>query len=65
MDNPMADQKEYRPPTQSQNLNMLAESIPNSTTAFVLVDKATKCFAICAFCKSATLRVVSTEMLGA
>lgn len=45
--NPMADQREYLPPTQSQNLNMFAVSIPNDDTAFEFVDKATKCLATC------------------
>lgn len=35
------------PPTQSQNSNMFAVSIPNSLTAFPLVDSAAKCFATC------------------
>ncbi len=38
----MADHREYLPPTQSQNLNMLSGSIPNSVTAASLVDSATK-----------------------
>lgn len=45
MDKPIADQSEYRPPTQSQNSNIFALSIPNSVTLVSLVDKATKCFA--------------------
>ena len=32
VDRPMAESIEYRPPTQSQNPNMLAVSIPNSDT---------------------------------
>ena len=42
-DSPMAESYEYRPPTQSQNSNMLAGSIPNWATSSVLVDTATKC----------------------
>src|SRR5665213_1093129 len=42
---PMAESYEYRPPTQSQNPNVLAASIPNSVTACSLVDTATKCLA--------------------
>mmetsp|Transcript_49054 Transcript_49054/g.59383 ORF Transcript_49054/g.59383 Transcript_49054/m.59383 type:complete len:272 (+) Transcript_49054:811-1626(+) len=43
---PMADQREYRPPTQSQNPNMLFVSIPNSLTPLALVLRAAKCFAM-------------------
>ena len=32
-DRPMAESIEYRPPTQSQNSNMLAVSMPNSATS--------------------------------
>src|SRR6185369_7790049 len=45
IERPMEDHNEYRPPTQSQNTNMFSEAIPNSVTAFVLVETATKCFA--------------------
>ena len=45
MDSPMALQKLYLPPTQSQNSNMFSLAMPNSTTAFSLVDRATKCLA--------------------
>ena len=38
----MAESMEYRPPTQSQNSNMLAGSIPNFVTPSVLVETATK-----------------------
>src|SRR5579885_227632 len=41
-DRPMAESNEYRPPTQSQNSNMLAGSIPKSATRSALVDTATK-----------------------
>jgi hypothetical protein len=51
MERPMADQSEYRPPTQSQNLNMFDEEIPNEVTAEVLVERATKCLATCSFCE--------------
>ena len=44
-DRPIAESKEYRPPTQSQNSNMLAVSIPNPVTFSAFVDSATKCFA--------------------
>ncbi len=42
-DRPIAESYEYRPPTQSQNSNMLSGSIPNSVTFSALVDRATKC----------------------
>ena len=42
----MALQRLYLPPTQSQNPNMLLVSIPNSETAFELVDSAAKCLAM-------------------
>ncbi len=45
LDSPMAESIEYRPPTQSQNPNMFAVSIPNSETRSALVDTATKWFA--------------------
>ena len=45
MDIPIADHSEYLPPTQSQNSNILASSIPNSFTLVAFVDKAMKCFA--------------------
>ena len=45
---PIAESKEYRPPTQSQNPNMFAGSIPNSVTSASFVDTATKCFAMAA-----------------
>ena len=45
VDNPIADSIEYRPPTQSQNSNMLAVSMPNFWTSAAFVDTATKCFA--------------------
>ena len=38
---------EYRPPTQSQNSNMLFLSIPNFTTSASFVLSAMKCCAIC------------------
>ena len=41
----MAESIEYRPPTQSQNPNMLAVSMPNFDTSVALVETATKCFA--------------------
>src|SRR6201999_3847158 len=44
-DSPIAESTEYRPPTQSQNPNMLAVSMPNSSTSFLLVETATKCLA--------------------
>lgn len=46
IDKPIADHKEYLPPTQSQKTNIFFSSIPNSFTFSVFVDKATKCFAI-------------------
>mmetsp|Transcript_12914 Transcript_12914/g.42943 ORF Transcript_12914/g.42943 Transcript_12914/m.42943 type:complete len:298 (+) Transcript_12914:781-1674(+) len=46
---PIADQDEYRPPTQSQKPNMLfCSSMPNSFTALPLVESAAKCFAMAA-----------------
>mmetsp|Transcript_9781 Transcript_9781/g.20303 ORF Transcript_9781/g.20303 Transcript_9781/m.20303 type:complete len:236 (-) Transcript_9781:235-942(-) len=42
---PMALQSEYRPPTQSQNPNMLVVSIPNLETPAAFVERAAKCFA--------------------
>ena len=41
----MAESIEYRPPTQSQNPNMFAVSMPNFATRSALVDTATKCLA--------------------
>src|SRR5579884_2860059 len=45
---PIAESTEYRPPTQSQNPNMLAVSMPNSSTSFLFVETATKCLATAA-----------------
>src|SRR5690606_4579869 len=45
MDRPIADHKEYRPPTQSQNSNMFLVSIPKAATPFSLVLSAAKCLA--------------------
>ena len=45
MESPIAESIEYRPPTQSQNPNMLFVSIPNAATFSAFVDTATKCFA--------------------
>ncbi len=42
MGRPIALHSEKRPPTQSQNPNMLAVSMPKSRTAAALVDTATK-----------------------
>ena len=38
----------YLPPTQSQNSNMFASSMPNLVTSSLLVESATKCLATCA-----------------
>jgi len=46
---------EYRPPTQSQNPNMLAVSIPNSATFAAFVDTATKCRPTAASSPSASI----------
>ena len=46
MDKPIALHKEYLPPTQSQNSNILALSIPNAVTDFSLVLSAAKCLAM-------------------
>ena len=43
---PIADHKEYLPPTKFQNSNILFVSIPNSATFSLFVDKATKWFLI-------------------
>src|ERR1700722_5827061 len=45
VDSPIAEPIEYRPPTQSQNPNMFAVSMPNLATRSALVDTATKCLA--------------------
>ncbi len=45
-DSPMAEDTEYRPPTQSQNSNMLSAEMPNSATFSAAVDTATKCEAM-------------------
>ena len=45
VDSPMAESIEYRPPTQSQNPNMFAVSMPNSATRSAFVETATKCLA--------------------
>src|SRR6266853_6134785 len=45
VERPIAESIEYRPPTQSQNPNMLAVSMPNAETFSALVETATKCFA--------------------
>ena len=44
----MADQREYRPPTQSQKTNMFRVSMPNFSTSRALVERATKCRATAA-----------------
>ena len=49
VESPIADDIEYRPPTQSQNSNMLAVSIPNFATSRAFVEIATKCLAIAVF----------------
>ena len=38
----MAESMEYRPPTQSQNSNIFAVSIPNCATSDAFVETATK-----------------------
>ncbi len=53
-DRPIAEPTEYRPPTQSQNPNMFAGSIPNSATLVALVDTATKCAATASSPRAAT-----------
>src|ERR1700733_8040708 len=52
VERPMAESIEYRPPTQSQNPNMLAVSMPNSETSLAFVDTATKCLATAALSPS-------------
>src|SRR5258706_508557 len=49
IDRPMEDHNEYRPPTQSQKANIFSEAMPKDVTAFVLVDRATKCLATSPF----------------
>ena len=48
VDRPIAASIEYRPPTQSQNPNVLAASMPNFVTPAMLVETATKCLATAA-----------------
>ena len=45
VDRPIAESIEYRPPTQSQNPNMFAVSMPKAETFSAFVETATKCFA--------------------
>lgn len=45
---PIADHREYLPPTQSQKPNILFVSMPNSDTFAALVLRATKCLATAA-----------------
>lgn len=47
-DVPITESTEYRPPTQSQNPNALAGSMPNTATLSSAVDTATKCCATAA-----------------
>ena len=61
MDNPIEDQSEYRPPTQSQKPNMFPVSIPKSRTFVLLVEMATKCFLICSFLASELRNQVFAE----
>lgn len=51
---PIADHKEYLPPTQSQKPNIFAGSIPKSFTFGSLVLRATKCLATAAGCRLET-----------
>ena len=44
MGKPIADQSEYRPPTQSHMGKMFSGATPNSTAAFILEDTAITCF---------------------
>ena len=53
VDRPIAESIEYRPPTQSQNPNMFAVSMPNLATRSALVDTATKCLATASSAPSA------------
>src|SRR6266542_2948006 len=68
IDRPMALQREYLPPTQSQNSNILFLSIPNFITSFSFVERATKCLAICfssfAFFKNHSLAVCALVMVS-
>ena len=61
MGSPIADHNEYRPPTQSQNLNILAASIPKAVTAGVLVERATKCLAMCFFYEQTSQQSIRRE----
>ena len=45
VESPIAEHNEYLPPTQSQNPNELAGSMPNAATSSRFVDTATKCLA--------------------
>ena len=45
VERPIAESIEYRPPTQSQNPNMFAVSMPKADTRSAFVETATKCFA--------------------
>ena len=48
VERPIAESIEYRPPTQSQNPNMFAVSMPKADTLSAFVETATKCFATAA-----------------
>src|ERR1700690_1396994 len=52
IERPIALQREYLPPTQSQKTNIFERAIPNFTTSVSFVDNATKCLAICAGSKA-------------
>ena len=45
VERPIAEFIEYRPPTQSQNSNIFAVSMPNLATSPAFVETATKCLA--------------------
>ncbi len=67
-DKPIADQTEYRPPTQLSKPNMFLVSIPNLETSSELVDRATKCFAMSdsfADCKNHFLAVLALVVVSA
>ena len=60
MEVPIADQSEYRPPTQSQKPNIFLVSIPNLPTPAALVESAAKCLATAA----SSLAAASSQALA-
>ena len=56
---PIADHKEYLPPTKFQNSNILSVSMPNSDTFSLFVDNATKWFLTASFPKASTIHFLA------